>query len=464
MMKIIICGIGRVGLSIASYLSMQDNEITVIDADPNLVKRVSDTYDIAGIVGHASQPDILKKAGAETADIIIAVTDCDEVNMVACQVAHSVFGIHRKIARIRNKEYRDPAWSNLFSRNHMPIDIIISPEEEIADAILKRMSIPGTTNDIALSDNHFHVSGLIIGETNPICGETIKNIYFANKIYEFRIFLIIRNGQELNSTDQTILHDGDEIHILCERAVLIPLLENLGVNIKTGHNRVIISGCGVIGEAIANRLSEDTQFKASNLTIIEQNTKRARAISQILPKALILSGSALDYDILKEAGSDNASVFVSVMDSNENNILSAMLAKKMGADYTIALSTNRLYTQLLPDQFIDAIVNPETITVSRILHNLKRGHIRSIHTIRDTGIEIIEAEITENCGIINIPMSELSLHDGIKILGFYRPETEQITFASDSCILKSGDVVIIVANNVSVAEVEKLFSFSINLF
>ena len=463
-MKIIICGIGRVGLSIASYLSMQDNQITIIDSNPNLVKRVSDTYDISGIVGHASQPDILRKAGAENADIIIAVTDCDEVNMIACQVAHTVFGINRKIARIRNKEYRDPAWSNLFSRNHMPIDIIISPEEEIADAILKRMSVPGTTNDISFADDNLHISGLIIDKNNVMCKESLKNIYYVHKDLEFQIILMIREEQVFPFDDNTILEAGDEIHIICPKNILMELLERLGSKVNIYSGNIVLCGGGVIGEAISLKVNNHKTLAKNDLIIIENNIHRARELNRSIKHALIINGSALNYEILKEASVDKASVFVSVMDLNESNILSAMLAKKMGAKYSIALSTNKLYGQLLPDRFIDAIVNPETITVSRILHNLRRGHIHSIHSIRDTKVELIEAEVSNDCGIINIPFEDLVLHKNIKILAIYRPDTGKILFPKAHTVIKPKDLVIIKANNVAVKEVEKLFSFSINLF
>lgn len=463
-MKIIICGIGRVGLSIASYLSMQDNHITVIDANPQLVKRVSDTYDISGVTGHASQPDILRQAGAEEADIIIAVTDCDEVNMVACQVAHSVFGVHRKIARIRNKEYRDPAWSNLFSRHHMPIDIIISPEEEIADAILKRMSVPGTTNDISFVDNKMHISGVIIDDQNIITGEAIKNIYYVNKDMDFRIFLIIRQGEAIDINDNTVIEAGDELYFICDRTQLMPLLERLGAVTNIYSNNIIISGGGVIGEAISHKITEHQGLSKHNLIMIEQDLNRARELSRTNKKALIINGSALDYDILKEAGTDRASVYVSVMNNNENNILSSMLAKKMGAQYTIALSTNKLYSQLLPDRFIDAIVNPETVTVSRILQNLRRGHIRAFQSIRDTHVELLEAVVTENCGIVDVPFAELTLNKNIAILGIYRPETNTIIFPKGTTIIEPDDHVVIMANKVGFEEVEELFSFSINLY
>jgi len=421
-MNIIICGVGRVGLSIASYLSLHNNNITVIDSDPHLVKRVSDTYDITGLVGHASQPDILKKAGAEDADIIIAVTDCDEVNMVACQVAHSVFGINKKIARIRNKEYRDKAWSNLFSRNHMPIDVIISPEEEIADAIIGRMSVPGTTNDISFVDNRVHISGFIIVSNSNLCGEKIRNIYYANKDYKFRFCILIRQSESIDFNDDTILENGDEIYFICDKEILFFLLPKLGVNQIKKSKNIVICGGGVIGDSLCEKIQNHSRFHESHLTIIENDRERARALNRQYKKALVINGSALDYDILSEANVGKTSSFVTVMNSNENNILSAVLAKKMGADYSIALSNNRLYSQLLPDRIVDAIVNPETITVSKILHNLQRGSVITTHTIRDTKIEL------------------------------------------DNTAIECHDTIILQSENVKSEEIDKIFSFSINLF
>lgn len=463
-MNIIICGVGRVGLSIASYLSMQDNNITVIDSDPYLVKRMSDTYDISGVVGYASQPDVLRKAGAEDADIIIAVTDCDEVNMVACQVAHSVFGIHKKIARIRNKEYRDPAWSNLFSKNHMPIDVIISPEEEIAETIISRMSVPGTTNDISLADEKVHISGFIITEGNKMIGAKIKDIYYAQRENEFRIFLVVRDTNVLATDENTIIEEGDEIYFVCRRASLFSLLENIGGNNNIYNGNIVICGGGIIGQSICEKIQTHEKFQKKQVVVIENNLETARMINRTIPNALILNGSALDYDILKESGVNKASLFVTVMNSNENNILSAVLAKKMGAQYAIALSTNRLYNQLLPDRFIDAIVNPETVTVSKILHNLRKGYIQSVHTIRQKNVEVIEAHVTENCSITNVPLGEVNLAKGIIVLSIYRKKDNNVVFPTDKTIIKAGDTLIFATNNVKQGEIEKLFSFSINLF
>jgi trk system potassium uptake protein len=463
-MKIIICGVGRVGLSIASYLSLKDNQITIIDSDPHLVKRVSDTFDIIGIVGHASQPDILKRAGAEDADIIIAVTDSDEINMVACQVAHSVFGISKKIARIRNKEYKDPAWSNLFSRNHMPIDVIISPEEEIAEAIVRRMSVPGTTNDISLADNNVHISGFIISEGSQLIGNKVSDIYYSNRDLEFKIAMIWRENKIFACLDSSQIMEGDEIYFTCARPTLFNILERLGNNNNIYNGNIVICGGGVIGEAIYNKIKETKDFFKHDIIIIENDVSRARYLSRHAKDALILQGSALDYTILSEANVAKTSVFVTVMNSNENNILSAVLAKKMGAQYSIALSTNRLYSQLLPDRFVDAIVNPETITVSRILHNLRRGHIRSMHSIRDTGMEIIEAEVTSECGIANIPIQDLNLNKHINIMAIYDPIANNVIIPTPKTIIKAGNIVIISSYNVDMSDIERLFSFSIQLF
>jgi len=463
-MKIIICGVGRVGLSIASYLSMHNNDITVIDANPHLLKRVTDTYDIAGILGHASQPDILKKAGAEDADIIIAVTDCDEVNMVACQVAHSVFGIHRKIARIRNVEYRDPAWSNLFSRHHMPIDVIISPEEEIADAIINRMSVPGTTHDIGLIDDHVHVSGIIVGEHSHLLSQKIQDIYYAEKEYEFKIFLILRDNKLLRFDDKTVIEEGDEVYFICRKADLLNLLEDFGTDKDIYGGNIVICGGGVVGQAVASRIQDHDGFCNNNLVMIEQDLEKARVLNRQHKDALIINGSALDYDILQEANVDRSSLFVTVMNSNENNILSAVLAKKMGAHYSIALSNNKLYSQLLPDRIIDAIVNPETVTISKVLQNLRRGNIRGVHAIRDSGAEIIEAVVTEECSVTSLPLSEIKLPDGVEILAVYCYEKSKVIFPTEKTVIRPNDSIVILANSKQQDEIERLFSFSINLF
>lgn len=463
-MKIIICGVGRVGLSIASYLSLKDNQITIIDADPNLVKRVSDTFDIVGIVGHASQPDILKKAGAEDADIIIAVTDSDEINMVACQVAHSVFGVVKKIARIRNKEYKDPAWSNLFSRNHMPIDVIISPEEEIAEAIVRRMSVPGTTNDISLADSHVHISGFIISEDSKLIGDKVSDIYYSNRDLDFKIAMIWRENKIFACLDSSEIMEGDEIYFACARSTLFTILERFGNNNNIYDGNIVICGGGVIGEAIYDKIKQKSEFAKHDIIIIENDVSRARYLSRHAKGDLVLQGSALDYNILSEANIAKTSVFVTVMNSNENNILSAVLAKKMGAQYSIALSTNRLYSQLLPERFVDAIVNPETITVSRILHNLRRGHIRSIHSIRDTGMEIIEAEVTDECSIVNVPIQDINLDKHINIMAVYDPENDNVIIPTGKTIIKSGNIVVISSYKVNIKDIERLFSFSIHLF
>lgn len=462
-MRVIICGAGRVGLSIASYLSFQDNHVTIIDKDVNLIRRITDTYDINGIVGHASQPDILKKAGCDNADIILAVTDSDEVNMVACQIAHSVFGVSKKIARIRQREYRDPAWSNLFSRNHMPIDVIISPEEEIAAAILSRMSVPGTTNDITVADNNIHIFGIICSEENPLAGNSIKTIDYTLRNVEFRILVVFRSGETIIPNDDYIARSGDEIYFLTKRSALFDLLGQLGISRKSTGNTVICGG-GVIGQFLTEKIYEENNYLKRNVIVIEKNIDRARIFNRMVEQALVLNGSALDKDILEEAGVPGSSVFVGVMDSNENNILAAVLAKKMGARYSIALNTNKLYNQLLPDKIVDAIVNPETITVSRILHYLRKGRILSVNTLRDARAELIEAEVSENCSIVNVPISEISLPKDVVIGGIYRPSTGEVIYPKKDTVILSGDIAIVLSATKDIKQVEKLFSFSIDLF
>jgi trk system potassium uptake protein TrkA len=383
---------------------------------------------------------------------------------VACQVAHSVFGIQKKIARIRNKEYRDPSWSNLFSRNHMPIDVIISPEDEIAEAIMNRMSVPGTSNDISLLDNTIHIAGYVVDESSTLVGDSLNDLYLAYKDIDFNIFMVVRENSPIICTKNTILEQGDEIYFICQRDELLTLLERLGNKNDIYKGNIIICGGGVIGEALAQKVLDSDTFKKNNLIVIEQDIKKGREINARIKDALVINGSALDYDILKEAGTEGSAIFISVMNSNENNVLSAVLAKKMGSNYSIALNNNRIYTQLIPDHLVDAIVNPEAITVSRVLHNLTRNNIKAIHTIRNTGVEIIEAEVREDCSIVNIPLKELKLPSTVAILGTYNKKERSFRLSKSDTVIHPGDNVILASFGAKVQDIESLFSFSVHLF
>lgn len=462
-MKIIICGAGRVGMSIAGYLCQQNNHVTVIDNNIELIKHIVNTHDIHGLQGHAAQPSVLKKAGAETADVIIAVTDCDEVNMVACQVAHSIFGVSRKIARVRERDYRDPSWSDLYSRNNLPIDVIISPEEEIAKAILYRMSVPGTTYDLNVHDSKLNIFGLIASDSNGLVDQSVKNVYYRFRNANMSIVLVIRDNETIIPNDEFVIHASDEVYFAIEHDFLFECLENMGVkSAKSGH--IVICGGGEIGLSLAERIEEIEGFKNKNLTVIENNLDRARFINRKLDKSLVINGSALDHSVLEEADVDRASIFVSVMNNNENNILSAMMAKKMGALYSLALSTNKLYNHLLPDRSVDAIINPEVITVSGVLRYLRRGRIISVNTLRNSNAELVEAEITSNCSVANIPIGEIYLPKDIRIISIYDPITRIVSFPTKDTVIKEGNVITVLSLSKDITKVEKLFSFSIDLF
>ncbi len=463
-MKIIICGAGRVGLSIASQLSLHDNEVTIIDNDAYLVKKTTDIYDIKGIVGHASQPDILKKAGAETADIIIAVTDCDEINMVACQVAHSVFNIHKKIARIRNREYRDSAWSNLFSHDHMPIDTIISPEEEIAQSIFLRMSVPGTTHDMSFIKDSVHMFGFIASKENKLAGQTVDDILLSQKHLNFSIPLILRDNKDIEIHSNTMIQDHDEVYVVCPRTNLMEILSQFGNKNNIYGGNIVVCGGGAVGESVCQAIVESDRFKRSNLIMVERDVTRARMMNQKFKNVLVLNGSALDAEILKEANVAKASVFISVMDDNESNILSGVLAKKMGAGYAISLNNNPLYSQLLPERLIDAIVSPGSVTISKILQSLHHTHIQSVQSIRDIGIDIIEAQVTAECHVTNLPLSEVKLGKETKIIAVFEQNANEFTVPNAKTIIKPGDILLIMAKNKNIRDIESLFSFPVRLF
>jgi trk system potassium uptake protein TrkA len=272
------------------------------------------------------------------------------------------------------------------------------------------------------------------------------------------------NNKVINDFNDLTIQNGDEIYFMCEKSTLFELLSRLGNDNDIYSGNIIIAGGGVVGEALCQKIIQSPLFSKNNLFMIELNPQRAKQLDRNLERVIVLNGSALESEILNEANIGKSAVFVSVMNSIENNILSSVLAKKMGVNYSIALSNNALYDQLLSVKLVDSIVNPETITISRILFNLHKGHIRAIHSIRDTGIEIIEAKITENCGIVDTPIKELILKKNIQILSIYRSNTGEIEFIDEDSVIKPGDNIILSAYKVPEHEIEKLFSFSINLF
>jgi trk system potassium uptake protein TrkA len=457
-MKVIICGAGQVGYHIASYLASEQNDVTVIDQAPELIARVNETLDVQAFVGNASQPDVLENAGASDADMIIAVTFADEVNMVACQVAHSLFNVPTKIARIRQQSFLEPVWADLFSRDHMPIDVIISPEIEVAQAISRRLAVPGAFDMIPLAEDKVRVIGVRCTEDCPIVHTPLRQL---TELFPELHIVVVGIVHEENafipkSTDQ--MYPGDEVYFVADTEHVPRALAAFGYQEQEAHRMVIIGG-GNIGLNLAKLIEATPDMTAR---IVERDQARARKIASMLPDTMVTWGDGLDAEILEEINIRSADTVVAVTDDDETNILGSLLAKRYGVERTIALANKTTYSSLVTTLGIDVLVNPRAITVSTILQHIRRGRIRAVHSLRDGFGEIIEAEALETSPLVGSQIREGKLPSGV-IIGAIVRDGEVVIPRGDTDV-RARDRVILLATAGSVKKVEKLFAVRLEFF
>ena len=457
-MKVVICGAGQVGFNIARYLSLENNDVTVIDQSPELIGKINDSLDVQAFVGHASHPDALERAGASDADMLIAVTFADEVNMVACQVAHSLFSVPTKIARVRHQSYLSPEWAGMFSRENMPIDVIISPEIEVASAIQRRLTVPGTLDIIPLAEDRVRVIGVRCMETCPIVNTPLRQLTELFPELSIAIVCIIRADTPFIPRADDHMLEGDEVYFVADTAHVQRALAAFGHEEEEAH-RIIIIGGGNIGMNLAQELESEAGI---TVRLIEISKERARAVAEALPSTNITLGDALDSEILKEAGVATAATVVAVSDDDETNILASLLAKRYGVERAITLINSTSYAPLITTLGIDVAVSPRTITVSTILQHMRRGRIRSVPSLADGFAEIIEAEAVETSSLAGTTLREADLPADV-IVGALVRDGEVIIPRADTMI-ENNDDVILLASARSVKKVERLFSVQLEFF
>ena len=458
-MKVVICGAGQVGFSIARYLSAESNDVTVIDQSPELIGKINESLDVQAIVGHASHPDVLESAGVGDADMLIAVTFADEVNMVACQIAHSLFNVPTKIARIRQQSYLEPVWADLFSRDHMPIDVIISPEIEVAHAIARRLAVPGAFDMIPLADDKVRVIGVRCTADCPVINTPLRQLTGLFPDLNIVVAGIIRNEQAFvpTSTDQMLAND--EVYFIADTDHVRRALSVFGHEEQEVAHRITIIGGGNIGVNLAQLIEGMPEVSAR---IIEHHNDRARKIARILSETQVTHGDALDTEILEETNIRQADTVVAVSNDDETNILASLLAKRYGVERSIALVNKDTYTPLVTTLGMDVLVNPRAITVSKILQHIRRGRIRSVHSLRDGFAEVIEAEALDTSTLVGAPLGEIALPTGVVIGAIVRDG--EVIIARAASIIESGDRVILLSAAQSVKKVEAMFSVSLEFF
>ena len=458
-MKAIICGAGQVGYNIALELAAEKIDVTVIDQRADLIQKIAENMDVRAMVGHASHPDILEAAGARDCDLLIAVTFADEVNMVACQVAHSLFDVPVKIARVRARSYLQPIWADLFSRDNMPIDVIISPEIEVARAIGRRLMVPGAFEMIPLANDKLRLIGVHCDENCPVLNTPLSQLSTLFPDLHFATVGIVRDEKPMVPAPEDQLFAGDDVYIVAETEHVARTMAVFGHE-ESEVRRIVIIGGGNIGLSLAEDI--EAQFIGKSTTLIELDKVRAELAAQICSKTEVINGDALEPEILEEANIAKAETVIAVTNDDEVNILSSLLAKRSGAQSTVALINTGTYSPLLGPLGIDVVVNPRTITVSTILQYVRRGRIRSVHSVGDNFGEIIEAEALETSSLVGVPLGQAELPSDVIVAAIVNDNGVQM--ANDDTVVAVGDRVVLFAAKGAIKKIEKIFAVRLEFF
>ena len=458
-MKVIVCGAGQVGFNIARHLAGEGNDVTVIDQRPELIRSISDTLDVKGLVGFASHPTMLESAGAPDADMVIAVTFADEVNMVACQICHSLFKVPTKIARVRHQSYLEPMWRDLFSRDHMPIDVIISPEVEVARAVMRRLQVPGATNVIPFGGGRVSLVGVHCSADCPVVHTPLRQLTELFPDLSMRVVGILRGDRIIVPSGDDHMVPGDDVYFAVDTEHMERALAAFGHEEEEAR-RIIIVGGGNIGMFLAGQIEEN--YPDVNLKVIEINSEQAMIAADSLERSVVLNGNALDREILDEANVAATETIVAVSNDDEVNVLSSLLAKRYGAKRAVTLINNSSYGPLVSTLGIDVVVSPSDVTVSTILQHVRRGRIRAVHSIHEGLAEVIEAEALETSSLMGTPLREVKLPAGIIVGAIVRDEA--VIIPHGDTVIQTKDRVILLAAAGQVKLVEKLFSVRLEFF
>jgi trk system potassium uptake protein TrkA len=458
-MKVIICGAGQVGTGIAERLAAEGNDISIVDASAELVQRANDLLEVRAIQGNAAHPDVLERAGAREADMLIAVTLHDEVNMVACQVAHALFDIPTKIARVRAQSYFDPSWRKLFDRENMAIDQVISPEIEVGRMILRRLETPGAFETVTFADRRAVLLGIAAGSDCPVIDTPLMQLGGLFPDLNAAIVAIVRGGKLMVAHAADQVQVGDDVYVIADVEQIGRVLQIFGHE-ETQARRLIIAGGGNIGYFIARELEErDANMRVK---VIEMSRNRAVEIAEKLNRAVVLHGSALSEEVLREAEAPSADTLLAVTNDDQTNLLTAALAKQIGCKSSLCLLNSSNYSAMIRSLGIDAQLNPKTVTVSRILQNMRRGRIRGVHTIHNGAGEVVEAEVLETSSLVGKSIRELELADGVRFGAILR--RGKLIKPTGNTEFEVSDRAVLFARADHVRQVEQLFRVSPDYF
>ena len=455
-MNIIICGAGRVGFTIAKLLSEQDHSITVVDQSSEDIQKIKDSLDVNAIVGKATYPSILEKAKGADADMIIAVTRNDEINMLICQIAYTTFKISKKIARIRSQNYLEPKFSKLYNKENLPIDVIISPELEIAKSLLRKLEAPGALDNIPFADNKIRLLEILIEENCPIKNIKLNELTKKFPDLEANILGVIRNEKFIILKKNDVMEKDDKAYVIINSSQMAKTLIAFGHNEKIS-SKILIIGGGNIGYNLAKNIEET--FDSARIKIIEKNKERAEFIANELNNSIIINGDALDEDVLSEANLDEIETVLALTNDDEDNLMISVLVEKFSKNKkTIALTNKSNYSLLQSSLKIDDLIDPRMSTVSSILKHVHKGTIETAYSILNGEYEVIEAEIIETSELINKELKNANLPDEIRIGAILRGD--DIIIPRSSFVFQKDDKVVVLAKNDQITVVENMFRIS----
>ena len=461
-MNIIICGAGRVGFTIAKLLSEQGHSITVIDQSSEDIQKINDTLDVKAIVGKATYPTILEKANAAETDMIIAVTRNDEINMLICQIAFSIFKIPKKIARIRSQDYLNPKFTRVYNKENLPIDVIISPEIEIAKSIQRKLEAPGALDSVPFANNKIRLLEILINKNCKLIDIKLNELTRKFPNLDANIIGIIRDEKFIIPKKNDEVKYNDKIYVIINSSQMADTLEAFGHKEKISKKILIIGG-GNIGYNLAKNLEET--LDSARVKIVEKNKERAEYLASELNNTIIINGDGLDEEILTEANLEEAETVLALTNDDEDNLMVSVLVEKFAKDEknlddkrTMALINKPNYSLLQASLKIDDLIDPRMNTVSSILKHIHKGTIETAYTILNGEYEVIEAEIIETSELINKELKNTNLPEEIRIGAVLRGD--KVVIPRSNFVFQKDDRVVFLAKKDSIGVVENLFRIS----
>ena len=461
-MNIIICGAGRVGFTIAKILSEQGHSITIIDQSSEDIQKIDDLLDVKSIVGKGTYPSILEKANASEADMIIAVTRNDEINMLICQIAFSIFNVQKKIARIRSQDYLNPKFTRVYNKENLPIDVIISPEIEIAKSIQRKLEAPGALDNVPFADNKIRLLEILINDKCPIINIKLNDLTKKFPKLDANIMGVVRDDKFINLKKTDKIIKGDKAYVVINASQMKETLVAFGHNEKIS-NKILIIGGGNIGFNLAKNLEES--FDSARVKIIEKNKERAEFIASELNNTIVINGDALDEEVLMEANLEEVQTVLALTNDDEDNLMVSVLVEKFTNDKsdinekrTMALINKPNYALLQSSLKIDDFIDPRMNTVSSILKHVHKGTVENAYSILNGEYEVIEAEIIESSELVNKELKNANLPDEIRIGAVLREK--EVIIPRSNFVFKKEDIIVLLAKKDFLHVVENMFRIS----